>query len=431
MKKIVMGLVAVPALLLALFIILAGSMIGTMSEDTDGVGAMIPITFTGQVTGDRITLNAEYSGMKIHGMEGTITDEGRFTVNYHNMDGMQQMELPGPPAKLDSFSYMPQFDQSLYSFHLDHNSAQYKLNQSCSTDADGYRKKGDAYLIALGSYYGSTIGESYQLTFQQSDGTTKTISAVLGDQKADQHTDAKHQYHISDGSVVEFIMGKRDNRYAAQVNRDFGTLLSICKKGGSDLALTGTIQGTAIAITGTVDGMTVFANGTITNGEIEASGYIGNVTDGAVPGDGVGQWKGGKLGWPLPGYPNITGAYGTNRGDHIHAGIDIGTQGKTGVPCVAAEAGVVVKHVPMAQGGARGHYVDVAHGSNLVTRYQHLQPGTGLAVGTQVQKGQKVGIVGGSGFGSPTAYAMHLHFEVLLNYTNGQGQDTNPVPYLK
>lgn len=432
MKRAITGLVIAPVLFIFLFMMVIGSVIGSISHDDDsGVGAMIPVTFTGTISGSSIRLNAAYSGMTIQGIRGEITDGGRFTANYSNTEGVQKMELPGPPAKLDSFSYMPQFDQSLYSFRLDQNSAQYKLNQICITDERGYRKKVNAYLIALGSYYGSTIGDAYQLRFQQRDGSIKAIEAVLGDQKADQHTDARHQYHTSDGSVVEFIMGGRDHKYAAQVNQDFGTLIGILKKGGAELALLGMIQGPTITITGTLDKVAVLASGTVTDGEIQASGYIGTVTDGGSIGGNVGQWKGGKLGWPLPGYPNITGAYGTNRGDHIHAGIDIGTHGKTGVPCVAAEAGMVVKNVSMAQGGARGHYVDVAHGSNLVTRYQHLAPGTGLPVGTQVNKGQKVGIVGGSGFGSPTAYAYHLHFEVLLSYANGQGQDTNPVPYLK
>ena len=429
-KKIGLLAALLPVFFVFFFFIAVGGLLGAASEEEDagGVGTMIPITFTGTVKGEDITLDASYGGNEVRGMKGTVNEKGVFTVNHSEGEGMQEMELPkSPPANLKDFSYMPQFDQSLYSYSLSKESAQYKLNQSCTTDERGYRKKGEAYLIALGSFYGSTIGDSYQLTFKQKDGSEKVIQAVLGDQKADKDTDAKHQYHKSDKSVVEFIMGTRSDANIQTIKEDFGTLVSIQKRGGCELALTGTIQQNAITITGTVDGITVTANGTVTNGTIHATGYIGNVTDGTGVWNGdVGEWKGGKLAWPLPGYTRITGAYGTDRGDHIHAGIDIGTQGTEGVPCVAADDGIVIKNVPLASGGARGHYIDIAHGSGLVTRYQHLAPGTGLAVGTQVKRGEKVAIAGGSGNGSIYGYAIHLHFEVLVN-----GTVTNPVPYLK
>lgn len=141
-------------------------------------------------------------------------------------------------------------------------------------------------------------------------------------------------------------------------------------------------------------------------------------------------YKGGKLKWPLPGYTTITGRFGTNRGDHIHAGIDIGTHGASGKPCVAAADGKVVKYVPIGQGGARGHYIDIDHGGGIVTRYQHLKPGTGLRKGAVVKRGDRVGTVGGSGYGRANYYALHLHFEVLKNYKNGQGTAVNPTSYL-
>lgn len=141
-------------------------------------------------------------------------------------------------------------------------------------------------------------------------------------------------------------------------------------------------------------------------------------------------YKGGKLKWPLPGYKTITGKFGTNRGDHIHAGIDIGTHGASGKPCVAAADGKVVKYVPLSQGGARGHYIDIDHGGGIVTRYQHLKPGTGLRKGALVKRGERVGTVGGSGYGKSGYYAIHLHFEVLKHYKNGQGTAVNPTAYL-
>lgn len=73
--------------------------------------------------------------------------------------------------------------------------------------ADGERDLGitdDYYLIALGSYYGTTIGTKYKITTS----TGNVFYGVLADCKSDAHTNSTRQY-ASNRDVVEFIVDTR------------------------------------------------------------------------------------------------------------------------------------------------------------------------------------------------------------------------------
>jgi len=80
---------------------------------------------------------------------------------------------------------------------------QTKLNNLSEvyTDDYGFRKIGDYYLVALGSYYGD-IGDIFVVTLSEG----RVFLCIKGDAKADQHTDVLNQAHLLDGSVVEFIV---------------------------------------------------------------------------------------------------------------------------------------------------------------------------------------------------------------------------------
>ena len=84
-------------------------------------------------------------------------------------------------------------------------SPQYKLQENCYTDCDGLRKYGDDYCVALGSYYAKYIGERFRVTLDSGD----SFTAVVGDFKADRHTDSVHRYTpMANGgkNVIEFIV---------------------------------------------------------------------------------------------------------------------------------------------------------------------------------------------------------------------------------
>lgn len=115
----------------------------------------------------------------------------------------------------------------------------YRLQTLAKTDKDGYRIYDGAISVALASAYGTTIGTLYEITF--SDG--KVMRAVLGDNKADIHTDSKHQYRDASevydgksGNIVEIIFDKTNypdmRSINKKINSDFtGKVVSIVKIG--------------------------------------------------------------------------------------------------------------------------------------------------------------------------------------------------------
>lgn len=83
----------------------------------------------------------------------------------------------------------------------DTGSPQYRLQQEAWTDANGLRRINGFYCIALGSAYGSRIGELYIVTLS----TGREFLAILADQKADRDTVDGHT-RDRNGAVVEFLV---------------------------------------------------------------------------------------------------------------------------------------------------------------------------------------------------------------------------------
>ena len=71
------------------------------------------------------------------------------------------------------------------------------------TDEYGLRHNGDRICVAVGTYYG-VGGDKIDIVL--ADGTV--VKAVIGDIKADCHTDETNRYQKYDGSVVEMIIDK-------------------------------------------------------------------------------------------------------------------------------------------------------------------------------------------------------------------------------
>ena len=84
------------------------------------------------------------------------------------------------------------------------DSNQYKLQRKCWTDGNGLRRYKTYYVVALGSYYADHIGDTFRITTE--DGNS--FECIVGDFKADQHTDDKNQYTPMEGRkcVVEFVV---------------------------------------------------------------------------------------------------------------------------------------------------------------------------------------------------------------------------------
>ena len=142
----------------------------------------------------------------------------------------------------------------------------------------------------------------------------------------------------------------------------------------------------------------------------------------------VGDYDGGKMLWPVSGYPNISSQYGWRfGGTDFHTGLDIygrnyKQEGIFGKPILAADDGVVAFVQPtFVQGRGYGIYAIVDHGGGVTTRYAH-QSGLKVKKGDQVSRGDVIGYVGSTGWST----GPHLHFEVRVN-----GKHLNPWSYLK
>ena len=113
---------------------------------------------------------------------------------------------------------------------LSRSSAQWKLQEQAYTDENGLRKIGDAYLVAMGSYYGTALGTKYKVTL--SNGNSFTV--MLCDFKDNRHTDANNQICLSNGSVIEFYV---DSDAMPSIVRQMGSVGALSQFSGSIVSI--------------------------------------------------------------------------------------------------------------------------------------------------------------------------------------------------
>lgn len=396
-------------------------LLAIFSEEEESIeeAEPIPCTITGTQSGNKLTLELTYDGATVSNIKGMVGERSSFTAATTSKSANVKMKLPSKNSKanLSAQTFMS------YTAVTAKNSDQYKLlNKSNATDAGIYRKIGDRYAIALGSYYGSKIGTKYTVHFKQKNGSKKVIQAVLGDQKADKDTDSKNQYHTVDGSVLEFVTAagtsSQVSKTQQQINKDFGTITAIYKGNSANVKLKGKIK-KKVTITGTVDGIPITAKGSVEDRKIQAKGYIGEKQNSQT-----GMYNGGKFAWPVPGNTRISSPYGWRQcpfhGREFHSGIDI--PAPMGTSVVAAANGKVVSS---GYQGSYGNCVIISHGNGLFTLYGH---NSSLKVrnGEKVKKGQPIAGVGSTG----SSTGNHLHFEVRKG-GNSHGNHSSPWDYLK
>lgn len=137
-----------------------------------------------------------------------------------------------------------------------------------------------------------------------------------------------------------------------------------------------------------------------------------------------GEYTGGVMTWPVPGYTGITSYYGWRfNNTDFHTGIDISGSNIYGRNIVAAADGVVIKaQQTYVQGVGYGRYLLIDHGGNISTLYGHTSQLL-VSEGDHVTRGQAIAKVGSTGWST----GPHLHFEVREN-----GIAVNPLSgYLK
>lgn len=85
----------------------------------------------------------------------------------------------------------------------DTSSEQWALQQKAYTGPYGIRKVDGYFCVAMGSKFGTEIGQKF--TLEMANG--KKIPVILADQKADADTDPTHMYDKL-GGIVEFVVEK-------------------------------------------------------------------------------------------------------------------------------------------------------------------------------------------------------------------------------
>lgn len=123
-----------------------------------------------------------------------------------------------------------------------------------------------------------------------------------------------------------------------------------------------------------------------------------------------GEYTGGVLTWPCPGYTTITSGFGYRIHPilgyrKLHTGIDIGAP--YGARIVAANTGKVIASY---YNSSYGNMIMIDHGGGIVTVYAHMSARL-VSEGASVQRGGTIGRVGSTGMST----GPHLHFEVRVN----------------
>ena len=110
---------------------------------------------------------------------------------------------------------IPNYDTSFktymdYRCITDKTSAQYMLQMEAHTDDMGLRKYEDHYIVAMGTYYSDNVGDTFRITLDND----IYFNVIIGDIKADCHTDSKNMYspvydqngNFVSANVIEFIV---------------------------------------------------------------------------------------------------------------------------------------------------------------------------------------------------------------------------------
>lgn len=123
----------------------------------------------------------------------------------------QMQTTPSKPESSPASVSVPKEIDTWFKAYMDYrtitdtSSPQYAMQQNAWTDANGLRRTGDDYLVAMGTgWLTEGCGDRFQVTLDSGSCFTVTV----GDIKADCHTDATRRYRpcAEGANVLEFIV---------------------------------------------------------------------------------------------------------------------------------------------------------------------------------------------------------------------------------
>ena len=173
----------------------------------------------------------EITGFSI--VSGTVSTAGHETPNIVRVDSdvitndSSDVDNSEIEAELYKSLELPQGDCSAF-LYMDYRaitdtaSKQWELQQSAWTDSDGFRRIGDDYCVALGTYYGQ-VGDRFRVTTDRGN----VYSVIQADVKG---WDSNGWYHIAgDGRInlVEFLVATECLPSEVTFSGDCGVLENI------------------------------------------------------------------------------------------------------------------------------------------------------------------------------------------------------------
>jgi hypothetical protein len=127
---------------------------------------------------------------------------------------MRSRDLPAGAAPPAATLSVPNIDTDFkaymdYRTITDRKAPQWRFRELAYTDEYGFRRIVDDYVVALGTYYASGVGERFRITLD----TGVSFTAITGDIKDNKHTDPYNMYtplyhngKSIGGCVVEFLV---------------------------------------------------------------------------------------------------------------------------------------------------------------------------------------------------------------------------------
>lgn len=139
--------------------------------------------------------------------ESSVAEETE--VNSENQENGTETEATEQPETYEVIKEYPITDGNTTKTVLPYkafgkNTNQAKLQSLCQTNEVGLRVYDGRFTIAVGTYFNTAIGQYFDLVLEN--GTV--IPCIMGDLKADIHTDSRGLFTEASGCMTEFIVDR-------------------------------------------------------------------------------------------------------------------------------------------------------------------------------------------------------------------------------
>ena len=134
-------------------------------------------------------------------LQTEVNDGNQKLLEYE--EKLKQYETKAPDPQPTNTSWGSKKTYMSYKAITNKSSKQYALQQIAVTDVNtGVRTVDGDYCVAIGTGWGFSVGDKILVTLSNG----KTFNAIVGDIKANAHTNSDNKTTSHDGSVVEFIV---------------------------------------------------------------------------------------------------------------------------------------------------------------------------------------------------------------------------------